>query len=339
MVHTDSSKSCTVSVVIKALNEERRIAACIESALQAVATVGGEVILADSFSTDRTIEIARKYPVRIVQLQNAAERCCGVGPQLGYLHAKGEFIYILDGDMELLQSYLPKALSYLDQHPNIAGIGGNVVEMNTHSLEYIARMERASGHMKPGKVDRLDMGGLYRREAIEQTGFFSNRNLHSYEELDLAVRLRSAGWGLWRLPHDAVRHYGHDAPPYSLLMRRWKSGYICGLGEVLRNAWGQPHFQLVLNDVRELRLYGAVMAWWLAIVLCIIMLPLGWKGLGAVLLLMPVALMAVRKRSIAKGIFSVVSWNFNTAGLLRGLLKTPRKPIAAVQANILQEQQ
>ena len=77
---------CLVSVVIKALNEEAGIVATIESALRAASKVGGEVVLADSCSTDRTVELAMKYPVRIVQLANASERCCGVGPQIGRAH-------------------------------------------------------------------------------------------------------------------------------------------------------------------------------------------------------------------------------------------------------------
>ena len=98
---------CRVSVIIKALNEEKRIAAAIESALHAIRTVGGEVILADSFSTDRTVEIAQAYPIRIVQLAHPEDRRCGVGPQLGYQHSRGEFVYILDGDMEMLDAPLP----------------------------------------------------------------------------------------------------------------------------------------------------------------------------------------------------------------------------------------
>ena len=43
---------CRVSIIIKALNEEARIEETIASALRAVALVGGEVILADSCSTD-----------------------------------------------------------------------------------------------------------------------------------------------------------------------------------------------------------------------------------------------------------------------------------------------
>ena len=59
-----------VSIIIKALNEEERIGAAIESSLKALEKVPGEVILADSISTDKTVDIARQYPIKIVQLKN-----------------------------------------------------------------------------------------------------------------------------------------------------------------------------------------------------------------------------------------------------------------------------
>lgn len=330
MLPETSKTPCRVSIVIKALNEEKRIVAAVESALAAVQMVGGEVVLADSCSSDRTVALAAAYPIRIVQLVRADERCCGVGPQLGYQHSAGEFVYILDGDMEMLPAFLPQALAFMQAHPDVAGVGGQVVEMNTSSLEYVARVERGLGHMQAGSVDRLDMGGLYRRAAVEQAGYFSDRNLHSYEEFDLAMRLHARGWKLWRLDVDSVRHHGHDAPPYQLLVRRWRSRYICGLGELLRAAWGQSHLGLVLTRVRELRLYVAVLAWW-AVLLAVLLVPLPWTariGVFSCIAAAPLLLMTWRKRSATKAVFSVVSWCFNAAGLVRGLL-TPQRPARA----------
>jgi glycosyltransferase involved in cell wall biosynthesis len=323
---------CRVSIIIKALNEEKRIVEAVESALAAVQPLGGEVVLADSYSTDRTVTLASAYPIRIVQLANAAERCCGIGPQLGYQHSCGEYVYILDGDMKMLPGFLPQAIAYLDAHVGVAGVGGRVVEMNTTSLEYLARVERGMAHMQAGEVDRLDMGGLYRRAAIEKTGYFSDRNLHSYEEFDLAVRLRARGWTLWRIDQDAVQHHGHDAPPYQLLMRRWRSRYINGLGELLRGAWGQPHFEMAVAGLRELRIYLLVLGWWLALLSLLLLSVQYSKALAAflALLLAPFVLMTMRKRSLSKAMFSVVSWCFNTAGLLRGLValrKLPTEPV------------
>jgi glycosyltransferase involved in cell wall biosynthesis len=75
----------TVAIGIKALNEEANIAACLESALAGVRPFAGHVVLADSGSHDRTVAIARDYPdVRVVQLANPEQRCCGAGAQLAY---------------------------------------------------------------------------------------------------------------------------------------------------------------------------------------------------------------------------------------------------------------
>lgn len=334
-----SPSSCPVSIVIKALNEEQRITSTIESALRAAAAVGGEVILADSCSTDRTVHLACAYPIRIVQLAHPGERCCGAGPQLGYQHSRGDFIYILDGDMQMRPGFLEQALAFLNSHESVAGVGGRIVENNTESLEYRSRAERVAPHQLPGPVDRLDGGGLYRRQAIEAAGYFSDRNLHSYEEFDLAVRLRSLGWSLWRLPLDAADHFGHDAPPYSLLLRRWRTRYICGLGELVRAAAGQSRMRLILHGLRELRIYLAVIAWW-CLLIGVPFWPLTplWRvtSLG-LLAVAPLALMAWRKRSFTEALYSVVSWCFNAAGLLRGLLQRRRPAREAISSRVIRE--
>jgi glycosyltransferase involved in cell wall biosynthesis len=330
---------CRVSVVIKALNEEAGIVATIESALRAVARFGGEVVLADSCSTDRTVELAMKYPIRIVQLAHADERCCGVGPQLGYQHSNGEFIYILDGDMQLLEGFLEQALEVLARRPDVAGVGGRVVELNTESLEYVSREQRVAAHREAGSVDRLDGGGLYRRSAIEAAGYFSDRNLHSYEEYDLGVRLRSLGWKLWRVPVAAVNHFGHDAPPYRLLMRRWRTRYVCGLGELIRAAAGQPRLSMVLMGLTELRLYLAVILWW-AILFSVPFWPTAASTrlmVFSVILAFPLLAMTLRKRSFEQALYAVVSWCFHSAGLLRGLLNTQRRPTDMISSKVLRE--
>ena len=330
---------CNVSVIIKAYNEEKNIRAAIESSLAAVAEVGGEVILADGHSTDRTVELASEHPVRIVQLVNGNERCCGVGPQLGYQHSYGEYVYLLDGDMRMLPGFLAQALSFLAQHPEAAGVGGRLVELNTESMEYRERGLRAAAHLSPGEVDRLDGGGLYRRLAIEECGYVSDRNLHSYEEFDLAARLRARGWKLWRIPVDSVTHYGHDIPPYRLLQRRWRSRYAFGLGELVGAAIGQPHMRLIWRDLRELRIYLGVIAWWL------ILLEIPFWQMPALarvcsfaaIASAPLLFMAWRKKSWTRAAYSVASWCLAAAGLVRGLLQPRRPPDERIPSRLVHE--
>ena len=47
-----------ISAVIITFNEEENIASCIES----IEDVCDEIIVVDSLSTDKTIEIAKRYP-------------------------------------------------------------------------------------------------------------------------------------------------------------------------------------------------------------------------------------------------------------------------------------
>ena len=212
----------------------------------------------------------------------------------------------------------------------------------TTSLEHPERGDpsrRVEAHRAPGQVDRLDGGGLYRRRAIEEAGYFSDRNLHSYEEFDLASRLRGLGWKLWRLPVDATTHYGHEAPPYRLLMRRWRSRYACAPGELLRAALGQPRLKLVLRNVRELRLYFAVLAWWLVLLTVPAWpLPLATRlGAFAGIAVAPWLAMLWRKRSLGRANYSIASWCVNSAAMVRGLLARRVPPIQPIPSRVLKE--
>ena len=322
-----------VTVGIKALNEEKHIAEALRSALEATASVEGEVILADSGSTDRTIAIAEQYEsVRIFQLANPHERSCGVGAQLAFQHARGRYFYILDGDMVLSPVFMKAGIEFLERNAEFAAVGGIVEQVNLDGEEYRIRQavaEQDAG-WQPGIVDRLDCGGLYRTSAISELGYFADRNLHSFEEFELGARLRSRGWKLARLNIPAVKHYGHTTGGYRLLQRRFKSGYIDGAGEVFRSAIGHKHVFDVFKRLGHIP-YGIVtLLWWLLVVCLIVFAPV----YAAIVALVSFGLLCVRRKSVQLGLYSFVMWNIYAIGLVRGFFRTrssPTKPIASVE--------
>jgi glycosyltransferase involved in cell wall biosynthesis len=85
---TESRQKLTV--VIPSFNEEKRIEACLKSV-----TWADEILLVDSFSTDRTLEIAQKYAHRILQheYRNSAAQKNWAIPQAAY-----EWILLVDCD-------------------------------------------------------------------------------------------------------------------------------------------------------------------------------------------------------------------------------------------------
>lgn len=325
-----------VTIGIKALNEEAHIADALRSALDAVAPFGGEVILADSGSTDRTLEIARTFPVRIVQLENVAERCCGAGAQLAFQHARGEYFYLLDGDMVLVPGFLAAGIGYLEAHPDVAGVGGLVREVNTEGEGFQIRAQTVARDRNwlPGIVDRLDCGGLYRTSAVRQVGWFADRNLHAFEEFELAARLQAHGWKLARIDQPAVDHYGHQMGGYKLLLRRLRSGYSGAPGEVLRGALGRPHQRIVLRRLGHIRAGAIVILWWIVLLGAL----LGGLWLAALLLLLaPLAFLSVRRRSLRLGLYSLAAWNVSALGLLAGLFRRRTDPGRSLGARVLSD--
>ena len=329
-----------LSIIIKTLNEEENIAKAIESSLSAVAPFNGEVIVADSGSTDRTVEIASSFPATIVQLSNPSERCCGISPQLGYQYCQGEYIYILDGDMTLDSAFINVAMARLDAEPQMAGIGGFVREMRIANLEFESRLKRQKRRQvkHASTVDCLNGGGLYRRSAINDVAYISDRNLHSYEEFDLGVRLRAKGWQLVRLDDHAADHYGYTLDTYRLLWRRAQTGYILGSGDLLRAAIAGNYLGEALAKLPGLRPPLMVWVYWLAAALVSFLLLTGWQIFGflAAAALLPVLVMTLRNNGSLKiGLHSVILWHMNAVGLALGLLRPRRRPADRIDSRVI----
>ncbi len=67
------------SATILTFNEEQRIDSCLES----LKGIADEIIVVDSFSTDRTLEICRRHGCRISQ-----RRLAGYGAQRQYARSE-----------------------------------------------------------------------------------------------------------------------------------------------------------------------------------------------------------------------------------------------------------
>lgn len=321
-----------VTIGIKVLNEEARIATCIESALAAIRTEDGEVIVADSGSTDRTIEIARQYPIRIVQLANPSERSCGAGAQLAFQFAQGEYFCLLDGDMVLSSGFVGAGIDFLMAHDDCAGVGGSIREVNLDNADFRIRAKclESNRGRKPGFVDRLDGGGVYRSSAIRETGYFADRNLHGSEESELALRLRNRGWKLARIDLPAAEHFGYQMGGYALMWRRIRSGYAAAFGEVMRACWRNRQFVDLLKNHEHVRCCLAVVFWWVLICTVAAISP----RTVALLLIVPIGYLSVRRRSVNLGIYSYLTWNVFAAGMIWGLMRkriSPGLPLAVVE--------
>lgn len=112
-----------ISVVIITLNEEDRL----ENTLKSSAEIADEIVVLDSFSSDKTLDIARQYGCQIYQ-----NRFVDYGSQknLALAKAKNQWVLNLDADERISES-LKKEILKLKQQQDIP-VDGFLINRKTY---------------------------------------------------------------------------------------------------------------------------------------------------------------------------------------------------------------
>lgn len=149
-------KRPSVSGVVTCFNEEHNIGECIES-LQWC----DEIIVVDSFSTDRSPEIAQSYDkVKFFQREYF-----GAGAQKNWAlqHVKGDWVFLLDSDERCTPELRVEVLELLEKGPEHSAY------MMNRAVFFLGKQIRYSGWQRD-RVARLFKRG---------TAYYENRRVHS----------------------------------------------------------------------------------------------------------------------------------------------------------------
>ena len=195
----------SVAFIAIGRNEGERLKRCLRSLCKVTDTI----IYVDSGSSDGSKEFAQSLGVEVVDLDVSAGFTMARGRNAGVqrlleVAPHTEFIHFIDGDCELVEEWLPPALTFMRDHPDVAAVCGRRRERHPEASPYNLLCE-IEWNTPIGET--LASGGdvLMRREAFASTGGF-NEALIAYEEPDLCRRLRNKGWKICRLDADMTRH-------------------------------------------------------------------------------------------------------------------------------------
>lgn len=115
------SQKIIFSIIVPAYNEEKCLANCLKSIFkQNFPKDQYEVIVVNNASTDKTYEIANKFPVKII---NEPKKGIIFAKQAGCLKAKGDIIAITDADTQVPQFWLSHIYDVLSANKYIAITG------------------------------------------------------------------------------------------------------------------------------------------------------------------------------------------------------------------------
>jgi len=111
-----------ISLIIPAHNEEKYIDSCLEHALKNSNGKFFEIIVIDNASTDRTSEIAKKYPgVKVFYEKNKG---LTYARQRGFLESKGEILAYIDADTHMPKGHYERIEKEFRKNPNLASLSG-----------------------------------------------------------------------------------------------------------------------------------------------------------------------------------------------------------------------
>lgn len=122
---TTREENNEVSILIRTKNEERFIGQTL-SVLFSQTYKNFEVLIVDSGSTDKTLEIARQYPVKIFEIK-PEEFTWGYSLNYGFQRAKGKYVVCLSAhSLPLSENWLAILISNFDDD-NVAAVMCNTL--------------------------------------------------------------------------------------------------------------------------------------------------------------------------------------------------------------------
>ncbi len=111
-----------ISIVVPTLNEEK----IIEETLKSLRQLEGdyEIIVSDGKSTDKTVEIAKKYADKVVVYDGTTRQNIAMGRNLGAKEAKGEYLLFLDADVTIpdINNFFNKIKEIFKKNKKLVGL-------------------------------------------------------------------------------------------------------------------------------------------------------------------------------------------------------------------------
>lgn len=175
----------SISIVIPCFNMQEYLSDAIESALRQDVY---EIIVVDDGSIDNSLEIANKYPVKIISQVNKG---LSSARNTGIMNADGIYILFLDADDILLDDTVKIIQDIIDE-TNADIIAPSLKCFGLSNDEVILINNPVLNDFRMG--NRIGSCVCIRRSALEKIGGYSSKMLHGYEDLHLIINLLTRGY-------------------------------------------------------------------------------------------------------------------------------------------------
>jgi GT2 family glycosyltransferase len=265
--------------VIIGRNEGDRLVRCLNSLKDQLT----QLIYVDSGSTDNSVNAARSMGADVVALDMTvpftAARARNEGfARMKMLYPQAEYVQFVDGDCEVSPAWLENAVDFLDANHVVAAVCGRRRERFPERTVYNMLCD-LEWDTPIGEAKACGGDVLIRVDAFENVHGF-RPDLIAGEEPELCVRLRAAGWKIWRLDQEMTLHDAAITRFGQWWKRSQRCGYAYAEGVHLHGESPERHR---VNESRRVWVWG----FWIPVVTASLLVSFGAWGM-VVLFVYPV---------------------------------------------------
>lgn len=215
-----------IDVVICTYNRAASLDAVLDNLAKLVSnrSVAWRVVVVDNASTDHTADVVEAHRAKglLPGLRRVFEPTQGltVARLRGVRETVAPWIAFVDDDNFPTPTWLEAVGRAIGEHTDAGGIGGKVVlEWEVPPPSYLKEFAFCFAAQDHGDADCLvdslaGAGMVLRRSALAESGWLNRpliadrvgKSLISGGDVEMALRVRSAGYGLWFVPDAVLMH-------------------------------------------------------------------------------------------------------------------------------------
>lgn len=246
-----------LSIVIVNWNGKAFLKSCLESLVREGSGLDAEIIVVDNGSSDGSPEMVRELFKEVKLICNRENVGFARGNNIGLRECRGEWICLVNSDVEVMSGSIKCMVSYMREHPKVGMMGPKVIDSASGitpnyrefpslwnlfcralALDKIFPPSRIFGgyfmnyfdgtHMR--KVDVIaGTFWLLRKKALDEAGWLDEDFFMYGEDIDLCKRLKRSGWDILYFPEAEIMHHGggsSQSDPIRFFIEQQRSNYL-----------------------------------------------------------------------------------------------------------------
>lgn len=223
-----------VCVLVVTSNHADFINDCVVSVLNSQCACSFNLVVVDNGSVDGTVEILRSYGEQLWLIERESGHSLSSNNNVGFKTVRARYYLVMNPDTILPSNGIESLYNFMETHLSAGACGPKLVNQDGSlqlscrrfptprtflsrrtPLRYFIPLEKSDKSqlmisMDHDKTQRVDwvIGActIFRKEALDQIGYFDEQ-FHLYcEDIDICYRLWHAGWATYYYPKISVVH-------------------------------------------------------------------------------------------------------------------------------------